>query len=146
MGRPEAIATSSTSASFDNAVTTVLALGGSTNAIVHLIAMARRAGVELDLDRFDALARQTPVLANMRPAGKYLMEDFYYAGGLRALLSRLGDLLDLSALHRQRQDARREHRRREVYNDDVIRPRDEPAASRATGSPCCAATSRPTAR
>ena len=81
---------------FDNAVTTVLALGGSTNAIVHLIAMARRAGVALDLDRFDALARKTPVLANVRPGGKYLMEDFYYAGGLRALLSRLGDLLDCS--------------------------------------------------
>ena len=72
----------------------MLALGGSTNAIVHLIAIARRAGVALDLDRFDALARRTPVLANVRPAGKYLMEDFYYAGGLRALLARLGDLLD----------------------------------------------------
>ena len=71
-------------ASFDNAVTTVLALGGSTNAIVHLIAMAGRAGVALDLDRFDAIARRTPLLANLRPAGKYLMEDFSYAGGLRA--------------------------------------------------------------
>ena len=68
----------------DNAVTTVLALGGSTNAIVHLIAIARRAGVALDLERFDELARRTPVLANIRPSGKYLMEDFYYAGGLRA--------------------------------------------------------------
>ncbi len=76
-----------TDASFDNAVTTVLALGGSTNAIVHLIAMARRAGVKLDLDAFDALARKTPLLANIRPSGKYLMEDFYYAGGLRALLA-----------------------------------------------------------
>src|SRR5919206_2844651 len=61
---------------FDNAVTTVLALGGSTNAVVHLIAMARRSGYNLDLDRFDALARKVPLLANIRPAGQYLMEDF----------------------------------------------------------------------
>ena len=80
-----------TPASFDNAVTTVLALGGSTNAVVHLIAMARRAGVPLDLDRFDALARRTPLLANIRPSGAFLMEDFYYAGGLRGMLARLGD-------------------------------------------------------
>ena len=60
-----------------------MALGGSTNAIIHLIAMAGRAGVALDLDRFDALSRRTPVLANIRPSGKYLMEDFFYAGGLR---------------------------------------------------------------
>ncbi len=83
-----------TPASFDNAVTTVLGLGGSTNGIVHLIAMARRAGVPLDLARFDALARKTPVLANLSPGGQYLMEDFYYAGGLRAFLAELGDLID----------------------------------------------------
>ena len=62
--------------------------------------MARRAGVPLDLDDFDALARKTPLLANIRPAGKFLMEDFYYAGGLRALLKNLGDLLDLTARSR----------------------------------------------
>ncbi len=81
-----------------NAVTTVLALGGSTNAIVHLIALARRAGVPLDLARFDALARKTPVLADVRPAGRFLMEDFFYAGGLRGLLARLGDLLEGQAM------------------------------------------------
>src|SRR5688500_17006649 len=63
-----------TAQSFDNAVTAVLALGGSTNSVVHLIALARRAGIALDLARFDALARKTPVLANLRPSGKYLME------------------------------------------------------------------------
>ena len=73
---------------FRNAVTTVLALGGSTNAIVHLIAMARRIGVELGLDDFEELSRRTPLLANIRPAGKYLMEDFFYAGGLPAMLAR----------------------------------------------------------
>jgi len=84
-----------TAASIDNAIVAVLALGGSTNAVVHLVAIARRAGIALNLDRFDVLARKTPLLANVRPAGKYLMEDFYYAGGLRALLASIGDLLSL---------------------------------------------------
>jgi dihydroxy-acid dehydratase len=115
-----------TAASFDNAVIAVLALGGSTNSIVHLIAMARRAGVALDLARFDALARETPVLANLRPAGQYLMEDFFYAGGLRALLTQLGNMLDLEqrtvtggTLGANIEGAR-------VFNDDVIRPRSNP--------------------
>jgi dihydroxy-acid dehydratase len=85
LGGPEALRPV-TAASYDNAITTVLALSGSTNAAVHLIAMARRSGIPLTLDRFDALSRRTPVLANIRPSGKYLMEDFYYAGGLRALM------------------------------------------------------------
>ncbi len=96
-----------TADSFDNAITTVLALGGSTNALVHLIAMARRAGIPLNVDRFDELSRRTPLLANVRPAGKYLMEDFYYAGGLRALMSRIRDLLALDARTVERRDARR---------------------------------------
>jgi len=83
-----------TTRSFDNAITTVLALGGSTNAIVHLIAVARRAGIDLRLDRFDELARHTPVLANIRPAGEFLMEDFFYAGGLPAMLAELAELID----------------------------------------------------
>src|SRR4030081_2638288 len=83
-----------TDKSFDNAITTVLALGGSTNSIVHLIALARRAGLALTLDRFDELARHTPVLANIRPAGEFLMEDFYYAGGLPAMLAELAELID----------------------------------------------------
>src|SRR5260221_9459261 len=82
----------------DNAVVTVLALGGSTNAVVHMIALARRAGVALDLERFDALARETPVLANVRPSGKYLMEDFFYAAGLRGMLAQLTELLDTPPL------------------------------------------------
>jgi len=112
--------------SIDNAVTTVLALGGSTNAIVHLIATARRAGVALDLERFDALARRTPVLANIRPSGKYLMEDFFYAGGLRALMSRLDGLLDLTARTVSGGTLGTDINGAEVYNDDVIRPRSNP--------------------
>jgi dihydroxy-acid dehydratase len=114
----------------DNAVIAVLALGGSTNAIVHLIAIARRAGVPLDLARFDALARRTPVLANVRPAGKYLMEDFYYAGGLRAMMSRLADLLDGSARTINGRSLGENLEGATVYNDDVIRPRAEPLVER----------------
>jgi dihydroxy-acid dehydratase len=85
-------------ASIDNAITTVLALGGSTNAVIHLIAIARRAGIPLDLEHFDRLSRRVPVLANLRPSGQFLMEDFFYAGGLRALLAGLGSLLSPDCL------------------------------------------------
>jgi dihydroxy-acid dehydratase len=114
----------------DNAVTTVLALGGSTNAIVHLIAIARRAKVPLDLERFDALARRTPVLANIRPSGKYLMEDFYYAGGLRALLAQLTGLIDPSANTINGRTLGANIAGATVYNDDVIRRRENPLVER----------------
>ena len=115
-----------TPASFDNAVTAVLALGGSTNSIVHLIAMAKRAGFNLTLDRFDELARRTPVLANLRPSGQYLMEDFYYAGGLRALLTRITDLLDVTQRNALGQTLAQAFDGAQVYQDDVIRSRDNP--------------------
>jgi len=87
-----------TPASFDNAIKVHMAMGGSTNAIIHVVAMARRAGIALDMQRFDAISREIPVLANVRPSGKYLMEDFFYAGGLRALMHALADKLDLSCM------------------------------------------------
>ncbi|HYG45635.1 MAG TPA: L-arabinonate dehydratase [Bordetella sp.] len=119
-----------TAASFDNAVRTVLALSGSTNAVVHLIAMARRCGFPLDLDRFDSLARTTPVLANLRPAGKYLMEDFYYAGGLRALMVQLGDLLDTTQRTVDGRTLGENIAGARVFNDDVIRTRDQALVAR----------------
>jgi dihydroxy-acid dehydratase len=85
-------------AAFDNAIRVHMALGGSTNAIIHVIAMARRAGVPLDMARFDAISRQVPVIANITPSGQYLMEDFFYAGGLRALMGEMKSLLDLNCL------------------------------------------------
>ncbi len=115
-----------TAGSFDNAVTAVLALGGSTNSIVHLIAMARRAGIALDLARFDALARKTPVLANLRPSGKYLMEDFFYAGGLRAFLTQLGDLMDFEQQTISGRTLGENVEGARIFNDDVIRPRSKP--------------------
>jgi dihydroxyacid dehydratase/phosphogluconate dehydratase len=82
-------ATILTREAFEDAAATVLALGGSTNALIHLVAMAGRAGVRLTLDDFDEISRRVPVLANIQPSGAHLMEDFYYAGGLRALLAQL---------------------------------------------------------
>jgi dihydroxy-acid dehydratase len=87
-----------TPAAFDNAIRVHMALGGSTNAIIHVIAMARRVGVPLDMAKFDAISRLIPVIANITPSGKYLMEDFFYAGGLRALMGEMKELLDLSCI------------------------------------------------
>jgi len=112
-------------ASIDNAVTTVLSLGGSTNAVVHMVAVARRAGIPLTIDRFDAIARRTPLVANLRPAGKFLMEDFFYAGGLRALLNDIGDLLTLSARTVNGKTLGDNIAGAEVFNRDVILPRDK---------------------
>jgi dihydroxy-acid dehydratase len=112
-------------ASIDNAIVAVLALGGSTNAVVHLVALARRAGIALSLDRFDALSRTTPLVANVRPAGQYLMEDFYYAGGLRALLASIGDLLALDERTANGKTLGDNIAGAEVFNPDVIRPREK---------------------
>jgi dihydroxy-acid dehydratase len=113
-------------AAVDNAITTVLAVGGSTNAVVHLLAMAHRAGIPLKLDRWDELSRRVPVLANMRPAGQYLMEDFYYAGGLPALLKALGDLLDTTCRTVGGATLGEDIAGAAIYNPEVIRTRDNP--------------------
>ncbi len=110
---------------FEDAAATVLALGGSTNALIHLIAMAGRCGVPLGLDDFDAIARRVPVLANIRPGGSYLMEDFYYAGGLPALLGRLATVP--GALHLDRRTVTGGTlgaglSGAAVHDEDVIRP------------------------
>jgi dihydroxy-acid dehydratase len=93
--RPSAVLTPE---AFANAITVLVAIGGSTNAILHLIALAGRVGVELTLERFDEIARRTPLLANVRPAGEHLYEDFFRAGGVPALLRELAPLLELEAL------------------------------------------------
>jgi dihydroxy-acid dehydratase len=109
---------------FDNAITTLMAIGGSTNGIIHLVAMAGRVGIELPLEHFDAISRKTPFLANIRPSGKYLMEDFFYAGGLPALLSQLGSRLDLSCMTISGGTLGENIARAAVHNDDVIRSPD----------------------
>jgi dihydroxy-acid dehydratase len=118
-----------TPASFDNAIAVLMALGGSTNAIVHLVAMAGRAGMRLDLDRFDAISRKVPLLANLRPSGKWLMEDFYYAGGLRALMAEMSSLLDLSQRAVNGKPLAENIAGCKSYNPDVIARLDKPAQS-----------------
>ena len=111
----------------ENAVTVAMALGCSTNAVIHLIAMAARAGVALGLDDFDAASRRIPVIANIRPSGeRYLMEDFYYAGGLRALMAGLGDKLHLDTKTVSGRTLGETLEGSETYNDDVIRSLDNP--------------------
>ena len=112
-------------ASFENAITVAMAMGCSTNAVIHLIAMARRAGFDIGLDDFETASRTTPVIANIRPNGDtYLMEDFYYAGGLPALMNRIGDKLHLDAMTITGHSVGQNIEGAEVYNDDVIRTLD----------------------
>ncbi|MEO9630315.1 MAG: L-arabinonate dehydratase [Sulfitobacter sp.] len=117
-----------TPAAVQNAATVAMATGCSTNAVVHLLAMARRAGVALELNDLDALGRTTPLIANIRPLGssEYLMEDFYFAGGLRALMDQLGDKLDRSAITCTGKPLEEGIAGAPVYNDDVIRPLSNP--------------------
>ena len=116
-------------ASFQNALVALLALGGSTNAVIHLIALAGRAGIKLTLDHFDELSKRTPVLANLRPSGKYLMEDFYYAGGLSALLKALSPHLQLDCITVTGRTVGENVAGSEIFNSDVIRTLDDPVFS-----------------
>ena len=116
-----------TEASVHNAARVAMATGCSTNAVVHLIAMARRAGVDLTLDHLDALGRTTPLIANVRPSGRdHLMEDFFYAGGLRALMKRMEGMLDLSVMTVSGRRLGETLEGAVVHHDDVIRPLSNP--------------------
>jgi dihydroxy-acid dehydratase len=116
-----------TKASFLNGITAAMAMGCSTNAIIHLVAMSRRAGHPVTLDDFDAASRKVPVLANIRPSGDtYLMEDFYYAGGMPALLKRIEGHLHRDALTVNGRTIGENIADARAYDDDVIRPLDNP--------------------
>ena len=111
-----------TAAAFDKAIRADMALGGSTNAIVHLVALAGRAGVPMPMRRFDELSRTTPLLANVRPSGKHLMEDFYYAGGVPAVLRELLPMLDGNALSVNGKTLRENVADAPCHDSDIIRP------------------------
>ena len=116
-----------TKAAFENAIAVAMAMGCSTNAIIHVIAQARRAGADIGLDDFDAASRKVPVLANIRPSGDtYLMEDFYYAGGLPGLMSRMTEHLHLDCITVNGRTLGDNIASAGVYNDDVIRPQSNP--------------------
>lgn len=112
--------------SFANAIIVQMAIGGSTNGIIHLLAMAHRAGLTLDLERFDKISQGIPLLANVKPSGQYVMEDFYFAGGLRALMQQLKDRLKLSAKTINGRTLGENLKGAEIYHDDVIRPLQNP--------------------
>ncbi|TDD04099.1 dihydroxy-acid dehydratase [Saccharopolyspora terrae] len=111
---------------FENAIAVVMAMGGSTNAVIHLVAMAGRAEVDLPLEVFDDLSRAVPALANIRPSGEYLMEDFYDAGGLRGLMAELGELLHRDAITVNGRTLGENLEGAEIHDTDVIRRRDAP--------------------
>lgn len=112
---------------FENAVTVAMAMGCSTNAVIHVIAMARRANAAVGLEDFDRLSRSVPVIANVRPSGTtYLMEDFFYAGGIIGLMGRLKDKLHLDAMTVGGTTVGENIADAKVFNDDVIRPLDNP--------------------
>jgi len=112
--------------SFDNAIKVLIALGGSTNGLIHVIALAGRAGIDIALERFEEIGRKTPYLVNMRPSGQYLMEDFYYAGGLAALLEGMRELLDVDALTCTGKTLGENIAGSKIHNADVIRTPDNP--------------------
>ncbi|MAS91785.1 MAG: dihydroxy-acid dehydratase [Verrucomicrobiales bacterium] len=118
---------------FHNAIVTDMALGGSTNAIIHLIAMAGRAGIKLTLEKFDEISQQVKVIANIRPCGEYVMEDFYDAGGILALLSQIKEHLHLDCSTVSGKTLGENLEGAEVFNDDVIRPLDR-SVSKAGGT------------
>jgi dihydroxy-acid dehydratase len=114
-----------TPAAFGNAIRVHMAMGGSTNAIIHVVAMARRAGIAMSLEEFDRISREVPVIANVRPSGAYLMEDFFYAGGLRALMALLGERLDRGAMTVNGRTVGENIAGAEVFHPDVIRDIDK---------------------
>jgi L-arabonate dehydrase len=110
-----------TRAAFENALVALMAIGGSTNAVIHLLAMAGRCGVELAMDDFAAASQRTPVLANVKPSGQFLMEDFFYAGGLPALLRQLAERVDSSCLTVNGKTLGENIAAAPCWNEDVIR-------------------------
>ena len=111
---------------FENAIRADMAIGGSTNAIVHLVALAGRVGLDLPLAKFDEISRTTPVVANLKPSGNYLMEDFNYAGGLPAVMKEIIALLHRDALTVNGKTMGENVARAGCYNRDVIKPLDQP--------------------
>ncbi len=115
-----------TQKAIENAITVDMAIGGSTNAIIHLIALAGRLGIKLPLSLFDEISRRTPFIANVRPSGKYLMEDFFYAGGIPAVMKEISSLLHLDAMTVTGKTIGENIRNARCYNSEVIRSMDNP--------------------
>ena len=111
---------------FENAIVTNAAIGGSTNFVIHLLAIAGRVGVPLELKDFDLLSRNIPTIVNLQPSGKYFMEDLYYAGGLQAVLKHLDGLLHKNCLTVNGKSISENYRQATCYNDQIITTPDKP--------------------
>ena len=111
---------------FENAIKVNAAIGGSTNFVIHLLAIAGRIGVDLKLDDFDELSRNIPLIANLQPSGKYFMEDLFYAGGLQVVLNKLNDILHRDCITVNGKTIRENYSGMECYNNDVISSIDKP--------------------
>ena len=120
-----------TRAAFENAIKTLAAIGGSTNAVIHLVAMARRIGVELSIDDFDKLASDLPCLVNLQPSGKYLMEDFCYAGGLPAVMKEIAQHLHLGQITSTGRSVGENIEGAQNFNTEVIKPLAAPFKEKA---------------
>ncbi len=120
-----------TRAAFENAIRVLSAIGGSTNAVIHLLAIAGRVGVDLNLEDFDRIGSHLPLLVNIMPSGEFLMEDFFEAGGIPAVMAELADVLDGDALTVTGQPIRDQWAGRKTWNREVIRPMDDPMADEA---------------
>lgn len=116
---------------FENAIVTNAAVGGSTNLIIHLIAIARRIGVDLKLEDFDSVGSHIPLLVNLMPSGKYLMEDFFYAGGLPVVMKELGNLLHQDIITANGKTFRENYAKAKCYNDEIIAKRNKPLQENA---------------
>ena len=126
--RPSAILTRP---AFENAIRVLAAVGGSSNAVIHLLAIAGRVGVDLTLDDFDRIGSRLPLLVNVMPSGEYLMEDFFEAGGIPAVMAELADLLDGDAMTVTGSPIREYWAGRETWNREVIRPLTDPLIAEA---------------
>ena len=118
-----------TERAFENAVRVLLAIGGSTNGVVHLAAVAGRAGIDLPLSKFDDLSRTTPMIVNLKPSGEYLMEDLFYAGGIPAVLNRLAPLLHMDEMTVNGKTLAENTADAESFNDDVIHTLEKPISA-----------------
>src|SRR5579863_3678654 len=115
-----------TRAAFENAITVLMALGGSTNAVIHLTAIAGRLGIRLDAGDFDSISRRTPCLANVKPSGEHLMEDLFHAGGVPAVMNRIADLLHPDCMTVNGRTVSENIAAARVQDETVIRPRSNP--------------------
>jgi len=125
------ISTVLTRQAFENAIVTLAAIGGSTNAVIHLIAIAGRLGVKLGIDDFERLASELPCLVNLQPSGKHLMEDFCYAGGLPVVMKEIAHLLHLDAVTANGKTVGANVEGAENFNTDVIKPFSAPFKAKA---------------